>query len=388
TVDPSGRAPAAEPTPAPAAPAKPTAPVIITIGPDGKPVEAPDAGDDTGYYHSDDVDGLFGYDEPVEIHQGPVPELHVVRRGDTLWDICWFYFNDPWQWPKIWSYNPSISNPHWIYPGDLVRLIPRGMIAGPTQPLPDDVEGGGDAGGDFEPAPAKKLQVSLRQVAFVDQEELDRSIRIDGAVDEKELLAEGDSVYLSYPEDKPPKVGERYSIYVPGDEVDHPRSGKQVGNYVRILGELQVTSVKQGKRARALITDSNREIERGALVGPLVKQMRTVPPARNQVDAQGTIIAMLTNDQLVGSGEVVFIDLGEKSGLEVGNRMYVVRRGDAYEDVMGPSSMIGQDDRRFPARALGEVVIVDVGKNVSIGLITLSVQEMGIGDLVMMQKTE
>ena len=140
--------------------------------------------------------------------------------------------------------------------------------------------------------------------------------------------------------------------------------------------------------ARALITDSNREIERGALVGPLVKQMRTVPPARNQVDAQGTIIAMLTNDQLVGSGEVVFIDLGEKSGLEVGNRMYVVRRGDAYEDVMGPSSMIGQDDRRFPARALGEVVIVDVGKNVSIGLITLSVQEMGIGDLVMMQKTE
>ena len=60
--------------------------------------------------------------------------------------------------------------------------------------------------------------------------------------------------------------------------------------------------------------------------------------------------------------------------------------GDAFEEVLGPSSTIGQDDRRFPARALGEVVIVDVGDKVSIGLITLAVQEMGVGDLVMMQK--
>jgi hypothetical protein len=50
------------------------------------------------------------------------------------------------------------------------------------------------------------------------------------------------------------------------------------------------------------------------------------------------------------------------------------------------SNQIGADDRRFPARSLGEVVIVEVGDNVSIGLVTLAVQEMSIGDLVMMQK--
>jgi hypothetical protein len=64
--------------------------------------------------------------------------LHVVRRGDTLWDICFLYFNDPWQWPKIWSYNPQITNPHWIYPGDLVRLLPRGVFAQlPAEPERD-----------------------------------------------------------------------------------------------------------------------------------------------------------------------------------------------------------------------------------------------------------
>ena len=101
---------------------------------------------------------------------------------------------------------------------------------------------------------------------------------------------------------------------------------------------------------------------------------------------KGTIVAMLTKDQLIGQGEVVFVDLGKGSGVEVGNRMFVVRRGDAKP----PQSKdtVGQDDRRFPARSLGEIVIVEVGDKISIGLVTLSVQEMSVGDIVMMQKSQ
>src|SRR4029079_6529011 len=99
-------------------------------GPDGKPVypEAVEP-DTTGLYHYDGDDFTSMYGDEHQINAGPTPELHVGRRGDTLWDICWYYFNDPWQWPKVWSYNAQITNPHWIYPGDLVRLLPRGMFA-------------------------------------------------------------------------------------------------------------------------------------------------------------------------------------------------------------------------------------------------------------------
>jgi hypothetical protein len=143
--------------------------------------------------------------------------------------------------------------------------------------------------------------------------------------------------------------------------------------------------VKEGKLARGLIVDATMEIERGAKVGPLVTKFRNVPPVPPKVDLQGTIVAMLTKDQLIGDrGEVVFVSLGKGSGIEVGNRMYVVRRGDAYPGNM--SNQVGSDDRRFPARALGEIVIVEVGAKVSIGVVTLSVQEMSVGDLVMMQR--
>jgi hypothetical protein len=230
------------------------------------------------------------------------------------------------------------------------------------------------------PPPGKKFEVNLRQIAFVEQSDLDKSITIDGSVEEKVLLGTNDEVYLSYPSNRPPVVGQKYSIYEPDQNV------KGYGSYVRLLGTLEVVSVKQDKRARGVITEANHEIERGAKVGPLLKSYKTMPPVPPAVDAQGEIVAMIKSDQLIGQGEVVFLNLGKSSGVEAGNRMFVVRRGDAHPDIM--SRQQGQDDRRFPARALGEVVIVEVGDKISVALITLSVQEMALGDIVMMQKAQ
>jgi LysM domain-containing protein len=357
-------------TPAPR-PSGNSGPGVVIVGPDGRVMSGDSApAGPQGYYVPSDGGTT---NQGPGINMGPVPELHVVRSGDTLWDICFFYFNDPFQWPKIWSYNPQITNPHWIYPGDLVRLLPRGVFSSTTQ-QPDNPSKPPDQA----PTPTRKTDVGIRNVAFVEKSDLDQAIVIDGAVDEKLLLGNNDQVYLSYPKNKTPVVGKRYSIYQPGQ----PVAG--YGSYVRVLGTLEVLSVKDEKRARAVIVEANQEIERGSKVGPLVTKFRNAPPVPPKVDAQGPIVAMLKQDQLIGQGEVVFIALGKGSGVEVGNRMFVVRRGDAYPATM--SEQVGQDDRRFPARALGEVVVVDVGENVSVALVTLSVQEMTIGDKVMMQK--
>lgn len=379
SLDPSQGGTQAPPTRAPAEPAPPRSPPVVVVKPDGTVVPvATQPEKPSGYYMEGGVGAQV--DEPP-VHAGPVPEVHVVRAGDTLWDICTHYFNDPWQWPKVWSYNPQVTNPHWIYPGDLVRLLPRGVFAAQSDMA--QPEKGGDVGkpADRVATPARKVALGLKQTAFVESSALQAAMTVDGSTDEKKLLGAGDSVYLNYPADKPPKVGQRYSIYVPGRTVKS--SGKDVGAYVHLLGTVEVVSVKQDKRARGVIIDSNHEIERGAKVGPLLRQFSNVPSARAKVDARGSIVAMLAHDELIGQGEVVFIDLGKASGLEAGNRMFVVRRGDALPTKA--LDMVGQDDQRFPARALGEVVIVEVGDNISIALVTLSVQEMGVGDNVMMQ---
>ena len=82
----------------------------------------------------------------------------------------------------------------------------------------------------------------------------------------------------------------------------------------------------------------------------------------------------------------MFIDLG-KSGGRRGRQPHVRRAPRRRASPPIDENDVGQDDRRFPARALGEIVIVEVGEKISVGLVTLSVQEMGVGDIVMMQKS-
>ncbi|MBW2686849.1 MAG: LysM peptidoglycan-binding domain-containing protein [Deltaproteobacteria bacterium] len=53
-----------------------------------------------------------------------MPQTHTVTEGDTLWDITQAYYGDPYKWPQVWSYNPDITNPHWIYPDAQVQLRP------------------------------------------------------------------------------------------------------------------------------------------------------------------------------------------------------------------------------------------------------------------------
>ncbi len=50
-----------------------------------------------------------GYDA-----EGNRGHVHLVQRGDTLWDIAETYLTTPWVWPSIWQDNPEVSNPHLI----------------------------------------------------------------------------------------------------------------------------------------------------------------------------------------------------------------------------------------------------------------------------------
>lgn len=58
--------------------------------------------------------------KPVEARKMEI--LHIVVKGDTLWDIAARYLGDPFLFPELAKLS-RINDPDLIYPGDLIRII-------------------------------------------------------------------------------------------------------------------------------------------------------------------------------------------------------------------------------------------------------------------------
>ena len=315
------------------------------------------------------------------------PDRYTVQKGDTLWGICDAYFHDPWRWPKVWALNPDVTNPHWIFPGQTIR------IGGMTQSAPGSDEGARPSLVKpmseltrVAPAPPRPPgSGALREVGFVDTEELAFAGTISGSREEKIMLASGDQTYVEFAKDKLPRLGQRYTVYkVDSDHpVKDPEAGKVLGYLVRIFGDVTIEGVTDRTIATGTLRDVVEPIERGYRVGPLFRQFKTIKPRPSATSGSARVVAAVQPNLLIAEGMFVVLNRGRHQGVEAGNRLRILRQGDGYRPVMEAWET---NDDRFPADAVAEVIAVDVREDASVAWVTGGNRAIRIGDIADLKK--
>jgi hypothetical protein len=318
-------------------------------------------------------------------YAGVPPNMHLVRRGDTLWGICDYYFRNPYQWPRIWSYNPQIQNPHWIYPGDQVKLRTGAEVA--EQPP----QTGGRGAITDRRRQVPQDTIFLRNQGYIEDDQSNWG-EINGAREDKIFLTDFDEVYLRIGGNHDVKIGQELTVYRPLKSVGD-------GKLVEIQGTVKVDQWNPKERiARARVTETLDTIERGARVGPIVRRFEVVPPARNEKDVEATVVTSVHPHNFYGQNQVVFIDKGEEEGLRPGNRLFVVRKGDGFHKTQpsgsaakriaiednSPAAMENitkpRNDDALPEEVLAELRVINVKKNTAMALVTTSRREIEAGD--------
>lgn len=336
---------------------------------------------------------------------GYTPEFHTVVRGDTLWGISGQYLTSPWQWPALWARNPQITNPHWIFPGDQVRiLLPSEVPAQTTNAAQTEAPRAASLGATVRGPRVPRGTVFLREEAWASQEDVVASGTIVGSPEDSMLLSEGDQVYIEYLR-RAPNVGETYTVYTGGMETRG--SDRASGSVVRVLGTVVIDSWDgQRKIATARITESLDPIERGERVAIVQRQFTPVPPVPNERDVVAHVVAMPQPRQIVGSQYVVIIDRGSEDGVRLGNRFFVTQRGDPWRSTvrgMGRAAQLQEIDRdgdgrvdtpstrerdasELPVEVRGEIIVVAVHPRSCVGLVTLTTSEIENGAAVVMRR--
>lgn len=337
------------------------------------------------------------YNPPDPATFPPGSRVHIIVKGDTLWDLAAKYYGNPYLWPQLWEANTYITDAHWIYPGDPL-LIAGEVVTGEVPTVPgveptttiterEEMEEPGLAAGLVPVTPpiplAAEADVFCWGYLGHPQEPMPNRIRSfedadmkyePGAVHQDLGVAEGDVVYISGGLNTGLQPGETYLIIKPAELVHHPKNGHLVGRHYDYRGQLRILCATEDD-ATAIITQSCKDIHIGDRLKPIpqlpipLARLSEMPGfcAPPSGRASGFIVNAKDYRFNLGEGAVVEVDLGRDDLVEPGTFLTV------YRDSPVPGN---------PRQNIGEIAVLTAEGSTSTGRVVQMRHAMRVGDRV------
>ena len=320
--------------------------------------------------------------------QDEQPTIYTIVQGDTLWGLSKRFLNDPYYWPNLWAANQTIGNPHFVYPGQRVRVYSDRIeiedaretpAAKPAAATPPGVKSAETPRAIEEPVQAARFSVTGSE-GFLLENQMQPSGLIVSTHQNRVMAGEDDIVYTEIGRVNGANVGDRFSIYKKMGAVSHPVTNVILGERVMPLGELQLSEVEE-KVSKAIITKSFQEISAGSFLLPYRDKKMTIALKAADRDLVGYIVETQTGNTVIAVRDIVYLDLGAAQGIQLGNLLYIVR------DVAPDQRYAQAKIEKLPVEVIGALVVIQSGVNSSTAVIVKSVDTVYRGDRVELKKS-
>ncbi|OGF67450.1 MAG: hypothetical protein A2Y62_14205 [Candidatus Fischerbacteria bacterium RBG_13_37_8] len=329
-------------------------------------------------------------------------KIHVIERGDTLWDLAGKFLNNNFLWPQIWEANKYISDAHWIYPGDpLIIPIPAEVSGEQLAQAEGELEGemelpevGKEEGEEFGEPEYIYFGMKRRPLiiagdimcsGYILNTYVAYKYRILAAERQMHSISYStdDIVYIDGGELDGIKPGDRFIILHPDNEVADPVTYDHIGTMVRKAGVLTVVATQE-HTATAQIESSCFPASIGDFLEPFAEPKIPVVMEMSKIDRYAPVESQLrgriiySDVQTVGNGTTVFIDRGTGDGVEIGSRFLIYRK--YHQGYYGDEIKL-----QIPEVILGELIVIETQEHISAAKIMISFDYIVLGDSIAMR---
>lgn len=307
--------------------------------------------------------GVLAAPRAVSAQETAQPRTHTVVRGDNLWDLSQRYLGNPFLWPEIYRLNRDVvEDPHWIYPGEVLRLPGETTVAQAppaeagvpevqpvvdptsetvfTRQAPPQAQTGvvtvGVAGEQYVKPTVRWGEVIA--APFVDREggprgfgRIEKSGDIPGvaAATDRELFQAYDRVFIAPPPGHVAAEGERYLAYRLGPVLEDQ------GQVVIPTGIVEVTrSARSGTLAVAKIVRAFNELSvRDRLIALDTAGVGTTVRPVRVTEGPTTKIRWISGEPVLpGVQSFVVFGMTSQQGVRMGDEFLIYQPGTRAED--------------------------------------------------------
>jgi hypothetical protein len=308
--------------------------------------------------------------EPTEQIAPDAGFYYIVQKGDTLWGISRKFFDSPVIWPDLWQKNSQLPNPHWIYPGQILRLFLKDGVA--RFEVVDKMLSDASTLTSFRDSSSHYHYSLIDQVGFIRTPAAEAHGVLFKSKDDKKMISRGDMVYIRPEEGHALLLGEKYTVFRTLSPFDDKNDAEKIGLQHYLVGIVEITD-QQPDLAVATVTQSFRNIEVNDLLMPYRPESPDIGYKDGKKGLDGRMFLAEEHYKLIGCDMVGFIDKGTQDGVEVGQSYVLYYR----ENVEAPKA--AENKQLLPVIEFGAVIVLHTEKDNSTVLVTRSDRDIAPG---------